>query len=71
MATAAELLAETEAAISACLTAQSYTIAGRAKNMAALSSLREFRRELMEEIDSGSDGSGSMCSLGIQLEPSL
>ena len=69
MATAAELLAECETAISACLTAQAYDIAGRRKQMAQLRELREFRQQLKDEIEAGS-GNGSMCSLGIQVEPS-
>lgn len=63
MATAAELLAEVETAISACLTAQTYSIAGRSKAMAQLAELRKFRQELKDEISTSSNSSGSMVSL--------
>lgn len=68
MATASELLTQVESAITACLTAQSYTVAGRSKQMAQLAELRNFRKELLDEINAGSESSGSMCSLG-QMEP--
>jgi hypothetical protein len=69
MATASELLTQVETAISDCLTAQSYSMAGRQKTMAQLRELREFRKELVDEIANGS--TGSMCSL-LSLEgPSL
>jgi hypothetical protein len=69
MATASELLTQVETAISDCLTAQSYSVAGRQKTMAQLRELREFRKELVDEIANGS--TGSMCSL-LSLEgPSL
>ena len=69
MATASELLTQVENAISDCLTAQSYSVAGRQKTMAQLRELREFRKELVDEIANGS--TGSMCSL-LSLEgPSL
>lgn len=61
MATASELLAQVETAISNCLTAQSYSVAGRQKTMAQLRELREFRKELVDEISNSSGG--SMCSL--------
>lgn len=61
MATASELLAQVETAISNCLTAQSYSVAGRQKTMAQLRELREFRKELVDEISNGSGD--SMCSL--------
>lgn len=64
MATPSELLTQVETAITNCLTAQSYTIAGRQKQMAQLAELRQFRAELLEEINNGSESSGSMCSLG-------
>ena len=64
MASASELLTQTEAAITACLTAQSYSVAGRQKSMAQLRELREFRKELLREIADGSESNGSMCSLG-------
>jgi hypothetical protein len=63
MATSSELLAQVETAISNCLTAQSYSVAGRQKTMAQLRELREFRKELVDEIASGSESNGSMCSL--------
>ncbi len=61
-----ERLAAVRQAISDTLTAQSYSVAGRAKAMASLQTLREMERELMEEVSN----SGSMCSLGIQVEAS-
>ena len=61
MATPSELLTQVETAISNCLTAQSYSVAGRQKTMAQLAHLREFRKELIEEVANGSEG--SMCSL--------
>lgn len=63
MATSSELLTQVETAISNCLTAQSYSVAGRQKTMAQLRELREFRKELVDEIASGSESNGSMCSL--------
>ena len=71
MATPSELLAQTEAAITACLTAQSYTVAGRMKSMAQLATLRDFRKELLTEIDAASESGGSMCSLGSFMEARL
>lgn len=68
MATASELLTQVETAISQCLTAQSYSIAGRQKQMAQLAELRKFRQELKDEISAAANSSGSMCSLGI-MEP--
>lgn len=65
MASASDLLTQTEAAITACLTAQSYSVPGRMKAMAQLKELREFRKELLREIADGNEGSGSMCSLGL------
>lgn len=61
MTTASELLTQVETAISNCLTAQSYSIAGRSKQMAQLRELREFRQQLKDEVANGTDG--SMCSL--------
>lgn len=61
---AQDLLDQTNAAISACLTAQSYSIAGRQKQMAELASLRDFRIQLLNEIQAGTESSGGMCSLG-------
>lgn len=63
MADATTLLAEVEAAISAALTAQAYTVHGRSKQMANLRELREFRQQLKDEIAASGNG-GSMCSLG-------
>ena len=57
---AADRLAAVRAAIEGALTAQSYSIAGRNKQMASLAELRTMERELMEECSNG----GSMCSLG-------
>lgn len=63
MATTSELLTQVETAINNYLTAQSYSVAGRQKTMAQLRELREFRKELVDEIASGSESNGSMCSL--------
>lgn len=62
MTTSTELLDATNAAILVCLTAQSYTAFGRAKNLAKLSDLQAFRQSLLDEIDVDAD-SGSMVSL--------
>lgn len=64
----ADRLAAVRKAIDACLTSQAYSIAGRNKQMANLADLRAMEKELMEEVGSSSE---SMCSLGIQTEPSL
>ncbi len=49
--TAAEMLVLVNAAITAILTgAQSYTIAGRSLTRADLAELREWRKELKDEI---------------------
>lgn len=71
MATASELLTQTETAITNCLTAQSYTVAGRAKSMAQLKELREFRSSLLKEISDESESGGSMASLGSYSEAGL
>ena len=71
MADAQALLDATNQAILDCLTAQSYTVAGRQKMMAQLSTLKQFRQDLLTEIDNASESGGSMCSLGQQREPSL
>lgn len=63
MKTAAEMLAEVEAAISACLNAQSYSVADRQKTSARLDELRNFRRELIAEVKESSHG-GQMSSVG-------
>jgi len=66
MATSAQdLLDQVNQAITNCLTAQSYSIAGRTKQMAELATLRDFRIQLLNEIQSGTESSGSMCSLGV------
>ena len=61
MTSPSELLADVNTAIRSCLTAQSYTVAGRQKAMAQLAELRKFRQELIDEISNGSQG--SMLSL--------
>lgn len=61
MASAADLLAQVETAISNCLTAQAYSVAGRSKQMAQLKELREFRQQLKDEA--ANESAGSMCSL--------
>lgn len=65
---AADRLAAVRTAINKCLTSQSYSIAGRNQQMAALRDLRAMEKELQDEVNNGS--SGGMCSLGIQVEPS-
>lgn len=65
-----ELLDETNDAISACLKSQAYTIAGRNQQRARLQELKDFRADLIAELEAASDSSGGMCSLGIQVEPS-
>lgn len=64
MATSAELLEETNAAISACLSSQQYTIRGRMQQRARLQELQAFRRELLTEIAESSVNSGYMASVG-------
>lgn len=64
---AADRLAAVRSAISRCLTSQAYSIAGRNQQMAQLRDLRQMEKELQEEVANTSD---SMCSLGIQTEPS-
>lgn len=64
---AADRLAAVRTAINKCLTSQSYSIAGRNQQMANLRDLRAMEKELQDEA---SNGSGSMCSLGIQERPS-
>lgn len=62
MTTAADHLAATDAAILRALTSQEYYgPSGLRQRMADLSSLRAFRKELIEEISNSS--SGSMSSL--------
>jgi len=64
---ASDRLTAVREAITVTLSAQSYSIAGRSKSMASLGELRKLEKELMEEVLN----SGSMCSLGIQMRPSL
>jgi hypothetical protein len=61
MTTSAQLLAAVNTAIMQALTAQSYTVHGRSKQMAALRDLMKARTELMDEADA--EASGSMVSL--------
>lgn len=65
------ILANVETAITNCLTAQAYTVAGRSKQMAQLKELREFRKELLREVADGSESGGSMASLGSYSESTL
>lgn len=58
-----DLLDAVNAAILNCLTAQSYSVAGRAKAMAQLKDLQAFRQQLMDEISNGTSSSGSMATL--------
>jgi hypothetical protein len=71
MASTAELLQQVETAISNCLTAQSYTVAGRQKTMAQLRELREFRQQLKDELSIENSGSGSMSTLLTLGEPTI
>lgn len=68
MATAAELLAECEAAISATLKSQEYSSKGLAQKRAQLSELRQLRRELIAEVREESANGGGMSSVG-QIHP--
>jgi hypothetical protein len=61
MTTSTQLLAAVNTAILQTLTAQSYTVHGRSKQMAALRDLMKARTELMDEADA--EASGSMVSL--------
>lgn len=64
MTTASDLLAATNAAILKALTSQEYQgPGGRRQRMADLKELRQTRKELMDEVASGSESNGSMCSL--------
>lgn len=64
MASTADILTEVETAISNTLTAQSYSApGGRQKQMADLTALMKFRRDLMDEISMSSANGGSMASL--------
>ncbi len=60
---AADLLAETEAAISACLQSQAYTVGERQQQRARLAELQSFRKELIAEVQAGG-GCGRMATLG-------
>lgn len=64
MATASDLLAEVNAAISKCLLSQSYSMEGRQNQRARLQELQLLRRELLQEIQDEGNG-GGMSSLGI------
>ena len=66
-----DLLDQVNAAITACLTAQSYSVAGRQKQMAELAALSEFRVKLLNEIGQAADSSGGMCSVGVIARGSL
>jgi len=59
---AADLLAECEAAISACLKSQSYSVAERSQQRAQLSQLQALRKDLLSEIQEGANG-GMMASV--------
>jgi hypothetical protein len=61
MTTANDLLTAVNTSILQTLTAQSYTVHGRSKQMAALRDLMKARTELMDEINAEADG--SMVSL--------
>lgn len=68
MATAAELLAEVDTAISACLTSQSYTLRGRTQQRALLRDLMAARKDLLVEVQDGSN-SGQMASICEMVPP--
>ncbi len=59
---AADLLAECEAAISACFKSQAYTVGERQQQRAQLDRLMAARRMLADEVSAGSGG-GSMAQL--------
>lgn len=65
MATAAELLAETETAISACLSSQSYSVAERSQQRAQLAQLKDFRTQLLGEVQESRNGGmiSSICEI--------
>lgn len=68
MSNAVTLLSEVEAAISKTLTSQSYSVpGGRQQQMADLKALKDFRRELIDEVANATGNSGAMSSL-LQLE---
>ena len=71
MTDANELLAATNTAILNCLTAQSYSVSGRAKAMAQLKDLQAFRQQLMDEISNGNTSSGGMATLLSMQEPTI
>ena len=60
---AADLLAECEEAISACLKSQAYTVAERSQQRAQLSQLQEMHKYLSELVQVGLVG-GQMASVG-------
>lgn len=70
MATAAELLAECEAAISATLKSQEYGSKGLSQKRAQLSQLQQLRRELIAEIREEAANGGGMSSVGMIHPPS-
>jgi hypothetical protein len=65
--TAAELLEETNTAISRCLSSQAYSIAEREQRMADLDALRKLRAELIQEVAESENG-GQWSSVG-QIDP--
>jgi hypothetical protein len=70
MTTASDLLDATNAAILKALTSQEYQgPGGRRQRMADLAQLRQTRKELMDEVAIGSQG--SMCSLFSLEAPSI
>jgi DNA repair ATPase RecN len=70
MATAAELLAECEAAISAAMQSQEYDSKGLRQKRARLAELNQLRRELIAEIREESANGGGMSSVGMIHPPS-
>lgn len=70
MATASDLLAEVEAAISDCLKTQQWSQRGRSIQKAELRELRRMRRELIAEINESGANGGSMLTVGEVSRPS-
>lgn len=65
---AADLLAECEAAISACLKSQAYATGdGLKQERARLAELQDLRRQLLSEVQESANG-GQWCSVG-QIDP--
>lgn len=59
-----ERLSAVRAAIAKCLNAEAYTIGEQRVQRSQLKQLRDLERELMQEVNQRSTGSGSMMTLG-------